>query len=69
LLENELIDEPKCISALMQIVMTLIVYQKTLSRITILHNEQHNVETDKEFIYYTHNQIHYKVPTTVESIR
>jgi hypothetical protein len=35
LLENELIDEPKCISALMQIVMTLIVYQKTLSRITI----------------------------------
>jgi hypothetical protein len=31
LLENELIDEPKCISALMQIVMTLIVYQKTLS--------------------------------------
>jgi flagellar basal body rod protein FlgB len=39
------------------------------TRITILHNEQHNVETDKEFIYYTHNQIHYKVPTTVESIR
>jgi hypothetical protein len=21
------------------------------------------IETDKEFIYYTHNQIHYKVPT------
>jgi hypothetical protein len=64
LLENELIDEPKCISALMQIVMTLIVYQKTLSRITILHtNNIMYIETDKEFIYYTHNQIHYKVPT------
>jgi hypothetical protein len=32
------------------------------------HNDLHTnnimyIETDKEFIYYTHNQIHYKVPT------
>jgi hypothetical protein len=62
LLENELIDEPKCISALM-IVMTLIVYQKTLFTHNLHTNNIMYIETDKEFIYYTHNQIHYKVPT------
>jgi hypothetical protein len=64
LINGELEDE-EIISALMQIIMTLLVYQKMYS---FTHNDLHtnNVmyqPTNKEFIYYVYNKIIYKVPT------
>jgi hypothetical protein len=52
-------------SALMQIIMTLIVYQK---KFQFTHNDLHTnnimyVDTSEEYLYYTHNNVHYKVPT------
>ena len=52
-------------SALMQIIMILITYQKAFN---FTHNDLHtnNVmynETDKKFIYYCYKKKHYKVPT------
>ena len=52
-------------SALMQIIMILITYQKAFY---FTHNDLHtnNVmynETDKKFIYYCYKKKHYKVPT------
>ena len=52
-------------SALMQVIMTLIVYQKNFQ---FTHNDLHTnnimyVETNEEFLYYTHNNVNYKVPT------
>jgi hypothetical protein len=52
-------------SALMQVIMTLIVYQK---KFQFTHNDLHTnnimyVETTEEFLYYTHNNINYKLPT------
>ncbi len=49
----------------MQVIMTLIVYQK---KFQFTHNDLHTnnimyVDTDEEYVYYTHNNIHYKVPT------
>jgi len=52
-------------SALMQIIMTLIVYQKMFK---FTHNDLHTnnvmyVKTDVPFLYYTYKGICYKVPT------
>ena len=52
-------------SALMQIIMTLLAYQKTYS---MTHNDLHTnnvmfVQTEKKFLYYCFNKTHYKVPT------
>ena len=52
-------------SALMQVIMTLLVYQKTFQ---FTHNDLHTnnimyVETDIQFLYYTYQNINYKVPT------
>ena len=52
-------------SALMQIVMILLAYQKTYS---MTHNDLHTnnvmfVPTDKKYLYYCFNKIYYKVPT------
>jgi hypothetical protein len=52
-------------SALMQVIMTLIVYQK---KFQFTHNDLHTnnimyVDTTEEFLYYTHNNVFYKVPT------
>ena len=52
-------------SCLFQIIMTLIIYQKTFN---LTHNDLHtnNImykKTDKQFLYYKFDNIHYKVPT------
>jgi hypothetical protein len=65
LLEKELLDEEQCIAALMQIIMSLVIYQKTLS---LTHNDLHTnnimyIKTNKEFIYYKYSHTYYKVPT------
>ena len=52
-------------SCLFQIIMTLIVYQKVFK---FTHNDLHTNNimyeyTDKQFICYKYNNLHYKVPT------
>lgn len=64
ILNNELTPE-EWYSALMQIIMILITYQKAFN---FTHNDLHtnNVmynETDKKFIYYCYKKKYYKVPT------
>ena len=64
ILSNDLSPE-EWYSALMQIIMTLITYQKAFN---FTHNDLHtnNVmynKTDKKFIYYCYKKKHYKVPT------
>jgi hypothetical protein len=62
---NPDLPEEEWFSALMQIIMTLIVYQK---KFQFTHNDLHtnNVmynETEKKFIYYCYKKQYYKVPT------
>ena len=64
ILNNELTND-EWLSALMQIIMTLITYQKVFS---FTHNDLHtnNImynETSKQFITYYYNKKIYKVPT------
>jgi len=52
-------------SALMQVILTLLVYQK---KFQFTHNDLHTnnimyIETEEEYLYYTYNNIHYQVPT------
>ena len=52
-------------SAMMQVIMTLLAYQKAFQ---FTHNDLHTnnvmyVETEVPYLYYTYNQTHYKVPT------
>jgi hypothetical protein len=52
-------------SALMQVIMTLLAYQKAYQ---FTHNDLHTnnimyVETDVPFLYYTYGNVRYKVPT------
>jgi hypothetical protein len=65
LIINEDLSQDEWLSALMQIIMILITYQKTFS---LTHNDLHtnNVmynTTDKEFIYYLYKKKYYRVPT------
>ena len=65
ILSHELKDEKEWFSALMQIIMILITYQKTFA---FTHNDLHtnNVmynTTDKKFLYYCYKKKYYKVPT------
>jgi len=65
LFESGKMDEKRSASALFQIVMTLIAYQKVF-RFT--HNDLHTnnimyVNTVKEYLYYKYQNIKYKVPT------
>ena len=65
LILSEKITKEEWLSALMQIVMILITYQKSFS---FTHNDLHtnNVmynSTDKKYIYYRYNNKKYKVPT------
>jgi hypothetical protein len=65
ILSDELKDENEWFSALMQIVMILISYQKTFA---FTHNDLHtnNVmynTTDKKYLYYCYKKKYYKVPT------
>jgi hypothetical protein len=62
---DELKDENEWFSALMQIIMILITYQKTFA---FTHNDLHtnNVmynTTDKKYLYYCYKKKYYKVPT------
>ena len=65
LLENEEIDDKELTSCFFQIIMTLIVYQKTLG---FSHNDLHTnnimyISTDKPYLYYYYKNRYYKVPT------
>jgi serine/threonine protein kinase len=58
-------DKEEGISILMQIIMTLLCYQKTLQ---FTHNDLHTnnimfIKTDQEFLYYVYKRNTYKVPT------
>ena len=62
---DDLIDEKTGISALFQIIMTLIVYQKVFH---FTHNDLHTnnityVNTNEKYLYYKYNNISYRVPT------
>ncbi len=62
---NDELEDEHWFSALMQIIMTLIAYQKMFS---FTHNDLHTnnimyVPTNKKFIYYTYKKNTYKVPT------
>jgi hypothetical protein len=65
LMKVEEISIPVWRSILMQVIMSLLVYQKAFN---FTHNDLHTnnimyVETDKEFIYYKVDDKYYKVPT------
>jgi hypothetical protein len=65
LIINELLNEDEWFSALMQIIMILLTYQKMFS---FTHNDLHTnnimyVSTNKKFIYYVFKKKTYKVPT------
>jgi len=65
ILSDELKDKNEWFSALMQIIMILITYQKTFA---FTHNDLHtnNVmynTTDKKYLYYCYKKKYYKVPT------
>jgi hypothetical protein len=65
LIIDEELNEAAWFSALMQIIMILITYQKTFS---FTHNDLHTnnimyVPTNHKFIYYTYKKNTYKVPT------
>jgi len=64
IVSNDLSDE-EWVSALMQIIMMLLAYQKAYS---FTHNDLHTnnvmyVKTEKKYLYYCYNNTHYKVPT------
>ena len=65
LMKVEEISIPIWRSILMQVIMSLLVYQKAFN---FTHNDLHTnnimyVETDREFIYYKVDDKYYKVPT------
>jgi len=65
LLETGVISKKEGAAAMMQIVMTLIAYQRAFS---FTHNDLHTnnvmyVPTDTEFLYYKYNKKTYQVPT------
>jgi len=62
--ESEM-DEDRCLSMSMQIIMILTTYQKAFH---FTHNDLHTnnimyITTDEPFIYYRYNHIIYRVPT------
>ena len=65
LFENEEINEENGSAALLQIIMSLLTYQKAFQ---FTHNDLHtnNIvykETDEEYVYYKYNNKYYKIPT------
>jgi hypothetical protein len=65
LIMNTDLTHDEWMSALMQIIMTLIVYQKLFS---FTHNDLHTnnimyIPTNKKFLYYLYKKKYYKVPT------
>jgi hypothetical protein len=65
LILNEKIQDDQWFSALFQVIMTLIFYQKCFS---FTHNDLHTnnimyIPTTKKFLYYCYENTYYKVPT------
>ena len=65
LMENNIMKNDEWISCLFQIIITLSIYQKIFS---FTHNDLHTnnimyIPTEKQFLIYKYNNIHYKVPT------
>ena len=65
LIENEDMPNDEWFSALMQIIMILICYQKAFQ---FTHNDLHTnnvmyIPTDKKYIFYCYKKKYYKVPT------
>lgn len=65
LIRTSKLTSDEMFSAFMQIVMILLAYQKTYA---MTHNDLHTnnvmfVPTDKKYLYYCVNNVHYKVPT------
>jgi len=65
LMEKDLLQQDEWISCLFQIIISLAVFQKTFS---FTHNDLHTnnimyIPTEKQFLYYTFNNVTYKVPT------
>ena len=65
LLEEELINMEELKSALFQIIINLLCYQKAFK---MTHNDLHTnnimfIETDKQYLWYKYNKKMYKVPT------
>jgi hypothetical protein len=65
ILNNDDLPHEEIFAALMQIIMTLLVYQKTFS---LTHNDLHTnnvmyVKTSLKYLYYKYNNKTYKVPT------
>ena len=65
LFANDEIDEKIGASILFQVVMILLIYQKMFH---FTHNDLHTnnimfIHTEEEFLHYTFNNKHYKVPT------
>ena len=65
LIIKENLSQDEWFSALMQIIMILITYQKLFS---FTHNDLHTnnimyIQTNKKYLYYVYNKITYKVPT------
>ena len=65
LIINESLNDEEWFSALMQIIMILLTYQKVFS---FTHNDLHTnnimyIPTNKKFIYYIYKKKTYKVPT------
>jgi len=65
LLESDLLDEKEASVVLMQVIMTLIIYQKLFD---FTHNDLHTnnimyINTDIEFLYYKYAGVTYKIPT------
>lgn len=65
LILNDELEDEELFAALMQIIMTLLIYQKIYH---FTHNDLHTnnimyINTNIKFIYYTYNNNIYKVPT------
>jgi hypothetical protein len=65
LFENQILDLDTAASALFQVIMILMAYQKAYA---FTHNDLHTnnimyIETKEEWLYYTVRGQHYKVPT------
>ena len=65
LIINSKLSHDEWMSALMQIIMTLITYQKLFS---FTHNDLHTnnimyITTNKKYLYYLYKKKYYKVPT------
>ena len=65
LMENNLLENHEWTSCLFQIIISLASFQKIFS---FTHNDLHTnnimfINTEKQYLYYTFNKVHYKIPT------